>query len=174
MVVGKAKENMRVGVTGHQKLENTDTWRWVQKELTRFLHTLSPPLIGITSLAAGADQLFARVVLQHGGLLEVVIPFSGYQSTFSNQNDRDEYYRLLKQASRADVLPGGGSYEEAYLASGKKMVDQSEMIVAVWDGKPAAGLGGTGDVVEYAMRQRKPILHIDPIRHEVSKFRVEN
>jgi hypothetical protein len=30
----------------------------------------------------------------------------------------------------------------------------------VWDGKAAAGLGGTADVVKHALKHKKQVLHI--------------
>ena len=161
---------MRVGITGHQRLKEPARWNWVRRELDRFLSSLTPPLIGITSLAIGADQLFADAVLQRGGSLEIVIPFAGYESTFSEERDRQEYTRLLRRALKQEVLEKCGSDEEAYFASGKRMVDQSELLIAVWDGRPATGLGGTGDVVRYAAKQRKRTIHLNPITQEVSEL----
>jgi len=40
--------------------------------------------------------------------------------------------------------------EEAYLAAGCRVVDMSDVLLAVWDGQPARGKGGTGNIVEYA------------------------
>ncbi len=161
---------MRIGVTGHQRLKDPARWGWVKREIDRLLASLAPPLIGITSLAIGADQLFANAVLQRGGSLEVVIPFAGYELTFSEGRDRQEYTQLLEHALRKEVLQKYGSDEEAYLASGKRMVDRSELLIAVWDGLPATGLGGTGDVVNYAVQQRKKTIHINPITQEVEEL----
>jgi hypothetical protein len=161
---------MKVGITGHQRLQEPASWRWVEQEFDHLLSRLSPSLIGVTSLAIGADQLFAKAVLRQGGSLEVVIPFAGYETTFSERRERQEYRRLLRLASRIEVLEKRGSDEDAYFAAGKRMVDLSELILAVWNGKPAAGLGGTADVVRYAIQQRKRIIHFDPIKQTVSEF----
>jgi len=151
---------MRVGITGHQRLG--DSKQWVQQEVCQLLVALPAPLIGISSLAAGADQLFANAILKQRGLLEVVIPFAGYESTFSEDRDREEFHRLLKLSVRFETLERHGTDEEAYFAAGKKLIDVSDLVVAVWDGKPAAGLGGTGDVVKYASQQWKRIVHLNP------------
>lgn len=161
---------MRVGITGHRKLKEPARWSWVRQEFDRLLSSLTPPLIGITSLAIGADQLFANAVLRHGGSLEIVVPFAGYEFTFSEDGERQEYMRLLQHALKTEVLEKSGSDEEAYLASGKRLVDQSELLITVWDGLPALGLGGTGDVVNYAARQRKKIIHLNPITLEVEQL----
>jgi hypothetical protein len=158
---------MRVGVTGHQRLKDASGWQWVEQQFDALLDSLPRSLIGVTSLAIGADQLFARTVLRRGGSLEVIIPFAGYERTFNKRQDRQEYYRLLHLASRVEVLDTSGSDEDAYFASGKRVVDLSTLIVAVWDGGPAAGHGGTGDVVNYAAQQFKRTVHLNPVTRGV-------
>jgi hypothetical protein len=41
-------------------------------------------------------------------------------------------------------------------------VDRSSVLVAVWDGQPARGLGGTADVVAYARQRGVPMEVIWP------------
>lgn len=159
---------MRVGITGHQKLENPANWEWVRSQLDRVLLTLPQPLIGISSLAVGADQLFATAILGQGGTLEIIVPFEGYESTFSEGHPQQAYYGLLQRASRVDVLKRYGTDEVAYFAAGKALVDRSELLISVWDGKPASGLGGTGDVVAFALKRNKRVVHINPVTKEVS------
>ena len=153
---------MRVGITGHQRLKEPAHWSWVRQEIDQLLVRLPLPVIGISSLAAGADQLFANAILKQRCLLEVVIPFAGYESTFSEDRDRQEFHRLLKLSIKSETLERHGTDEEAYFAAGKRVVDLSDVVVAVWDGKPAAGLGGTGDAVKYASQQGKRIVHLNP------------
>lgn len=161
---------MRIGVTGHQRLDEPAGWEWVEREVDRFLSSLPPPLLCVTSLAVGADQLFANAVLRRGGTLEVVLPFPEYESTFTETRDRREYARLLRRAAKVRVLERHGSDEDAYFAAGKRVVDTSGLILAVWDGKPAAGRGGTGDVVDYAIRQGKRTVHLNPVTREITEL----
>ncbi len=155
---------MKVGITGHQDLANP---AWVKAELIRLLRVEDPPLAGISSLAVGADQLFADAVLECGGKLQVIVPFEGYAASFDEQGRR-EYERLVNRASRVEVLPDSASEEEAYLAAGKLVVDSSDWLIAVWDGRPAGGTGGTADIVDYARRQRKRYVHVNPVTDEGS------
>jgi hypothetical protein len=161
---------MRVGITGHQRLKEPAGWGWVRRELERLLSSFAPPLVGVTSLAVGADQLFADTILRRGGSLEAILPFAGYEQTFAEGRARETYTRLLRRALKRDVLEKRGSAEEAYLAAGKLVVDRSELLVAVWDGQPAGGLGGTGDVVRYAVERRKKTVHLNPVTREVSEL----
>lgn len=70
---------------------------------------------------------------------------------------------------KIEVLPRKASDEESYLAAGQKVVDLSNMMIAVWNGKPAAGLGGTADIVDYALQKKKQLYHINPLTHVVTK-----
>jgi hypothetical protein len=155
---------MKVGITGHQELDDPT---WVKDEILRVLRKQEYPLIGVSSLALGADQLFAQAILDCSGSLEVIIPFEGYIETFDTL-ERSEYERLLKEASSIEVLSTCSTDEEAYLAAGIKVVNSVDLLIAVWDGNPAAGLGGTGDVVEYAVHQGKRYVHINPITKSVA------
>ena len=123
----------------------------------------------MTSLAVGTDQLFADAILRQGGTFKAILPFHDYRLKFSEGRDRDEYNRLLSLATQVDVLKKPSSSREAYLQAGKQVVNMSEVLLAVWDGRPAAGLGGTGDIVEYARECGRPLVHIDPIGRVVKK-----
>ena len=159
---------MRVGITGHQKLADPHGWDWVRAELDNLLPKLGAPLIGITCLAVGADSLFATLVLKHNGSIEAVLPFPGYEQKLQ-VHARAEHRRLLSSASQVTTLQRQATDEESYLKSGKTVVDLAELLIAVWDGKPAKGLGGTADVVEYARRKRRAMVHLDPVRQLVHR-----
>ena len=158
---------MRIGITGHQRLHQLSDWDWVNIEMRRILDSFDPPLIGISSLAAGADQLFVEIVLENGGTLEAIIPFDGYENTFTQREDRETYLSLLASASKVEVLVNFGTKEEGYLMAGERVVDLSDVLLAVWDGQPSAGLGGTADVVKYARDSQKKIIHLNPVTREV-------
>ena len=42
------------------------------------------------------------------------------------------------------------------------MVDRCDVLIAVWDGEPARGPGGTAEIVAYALERGRPIVHIRP------------
>jgi hypothetical protein len=111
--------------------------------------------------------VFAEVALEMKGDLEAVIPFPDYERTFTNEPDLARY-RLLKAASkRVEILPDSATEDEAYLAAGRRVTDLSDLLVAVWDGEPARGLGGTADVVNYAASIGKRIVQFNPVSHGV-------
>lgn len=49
----------------------------------------------------------------------------------------------------------------------------SDFIIAVWNGKEARGLGGTGDIVKYANQTLKEVIHIDPIKKDIKSIAVK-
>jgi hypothetical protein len=148
---------MRIGITGHQRLQSESDWATVKAKIDEILAKAGQPLVGVTSLAIGADQVFADAVLARRGKLEVVIPFYGYELKFDEGPNRQSYRRLIESASAVDVLPARESDEAGYFEAGKRVVDRSDRMIAVWNGLPAAGLGGTADIVRYAEQKYKNI-----------------
>src|ERR1700741_3613707 len=108
---------MRVGITGHQYLEDPNRWEWVKEETDDLLMKMRRPLVGITCLAAGADSLFAELILKHGGPLEAVVPFPDYEQVFPAPQMKD-YKRLLDAAAAITVLEKKRSKQESYFAAG--------------------------------------------------------
>lgn len=85
-----------------------------------------------------------------------------------SKEDRSTYYRLLSSATRVEILQKAVSEEESYFNAGKRVVDLADFVVAVWDGKPAVGLGGTGDVVNYTRKIDRQVYHLNPILRKVT------
>ncbi|MGK5499933.1 hypothetical protein [Streptomyces sp. URMC 125] len=140
----------RIGITGHQRLPNAAVSFAIEK-IRELLAEAASPLNGFGSLAEGADQLFARELLAAGGSLHVVIPASGYEDTFS-EDDKRTYFALLNQAAEVTRLNYSSPSEEAYDAAGQWVANHCEVIIAIWDGEPSRGLGGTADAVAHARK----------------------
>ena len=151
---------VKVGITGHQGLtEHTEAM--VRESISDYLEA-KEGLIGITSLAEGADQIFAEEVLRLGGELEIVIPSENYESSFQSPGALANYKRVAALAKRVIKLGFANPSQEAYWEAGKKIADDADELIAVWNGQQAVGLGGTGDVVSYAISAGKLITRIWP------------
>ena len=76
-------------------------------------------------LGPGADQLFARVVLELGGTLHVVQPTTGmqYRDSFEDESARRGYDELYSQASHVEALEHTESTEQAHMEGGQVVVD---------------------------------------------------
>jgi hypothetical protein len=150
----------RIGFTGHQGLTR-DTEQLVGNAIKQSLEGLTRPT-GICSLAEGSDQLFARELLAGGGELVVVLPCREYEKTFSDPSALADFRSLLDAAHDVIRLTHVKPSEAAFWDAGKRVVRESSRIIAVWDGQPAAGLGGTADVVAYAREHDKEVEVIWP------------
>ena len=161
---------MNVGITGHQHIDDDTAWTWVDKTISKILKFHKETLTGITSLAVGSDQLFARIVLTLGGSPYVVIPFPDYERTFTNPEDLRSYRAYIEASDNIETLDPSDSDELAYLAAGRRVVDLAEIMIAVWDGNPANGIGGTADIVNYALEKGTNIIQLNPIEHLMKKI----
>ncbi|MBB5786532.1 hypothetical protein [Jiangella mangrovi] len=151
-----------IGVTGHMDLP----------EATRVLvagalrATLAPygagEFRGATCLARGADRIFAHVVLELGGAVDVVLPAADYRDAIVKDADRPEFDDLLARAATVTTLPFRTSSRAAYLAASREVIDRSDLLVAVWDGRAADGSGGTSDAVALAVDAGTPVTVVWP------------
>lgn len=150
----------RVGVTGHQEMPAVAV-KFARTRIRELLTEQARPLVGLSSLAVGADQIFAIELLALGGELNAVVPADDYESTFS-ASDRLKYTALIAEASSATVLDFAASSETAYNAAGAWIVENCDLLIAVWDGLQARGLGGTGDVVASAKALGRQVVVVWP------------
>ncbi|GHJ27641.1 hypothetical protein ACH4VS_00260 [Streptomyces hygroscopicus] len=141
---------MRLGITGHRGLP-PKTERLVRRALQEEVARHGPDLVGVSCIADGPDAWFAELVLEAGGRLEVVVPAENYRDGLPEEHHQS-YDRLIQQA--ADVHRTGmvESDSQAHMAGSEILVGLVDELVAVWDGQPARGYGGTADVVAYAER----------------------
>jgi len=155
---------MILGITGHQNLESFDL-NWIKLTINNFL-SKNNVIKGVSSLAIGADQIFCRELIKMNIKYDVIIPCSNYISTFKTVDDSEAFVGLLNIAENTYTLNFDNPSEIAFYSAGLNIVDKSTAIIAIWDGKHAKGLGGTGDIVKIALQQKKTIYHINPINKE--------
>jgi len=150
---------VRVGISGHQRLPEAAE-RLLVEEI-KALCAEPGQCVVVSSLAAGADQISAATALEAGAALEVVVPCLRYEETF-NPGALSSYRRLLGAAADTRILPFTAPTEESFLAAGVVVVERCDLLVAVWDGEPARGLGGTADVVGYALQVGRSVMKVWP------------
>ncbi|QFG21106.1 hypothetical protein [Actinomadura sp. WMMB 499] len=150
----------RIAISGHRGMP-TDTERLVDEAIRELLVPLGDGTIGLSCLADGADQIFARAVLDHGGAIEVIIPAQQYREGLPEEA-HPEYDRVMSVAREVHRLDFIESDSEAHMAASAHMLDLADELWAVWDGQPARGYGGTADVVAYARECDIPVRVIWP------------
>ena len=162
--------SLRIGITGHRDLGEEEVG-FVAEALHDLLARLKKEhpkgLVALSALAEGVDTLFAEAALALSIPLEVVIPFEEYAKDFPPGPPRQHFEQLLAYAQTIHRLPYRKRSDDAYLAGGIWIADHSDLLVAVWDGQPARGKGGTGDVVAYARQNGNPMVQINPVNWSV-------
>lgn len=154
-----------VSFTGHRELANADAvGALIRQELASLRQESPGEWIARSSAAAGADLLFARTALDLGLGWEVTLPLPpvDFQQDFT-PDGWWEVRTLLDRAELIEVVAEPGSREETYLAAGFELVHRCDVLLAVWDGLPARGKGGTGDVIAYARAMNVPLVIINPL-----------
>jgi hypothetical protein len=141
----------------------------------------APPLLRLLSpLARGADRLAAEATLELGYELYVPMPFpqAEYEKDFTGTNeakepavpklsgeeDLAEFRALLERAGGNWLALDGGHGPEmnrAYESVGRFVVRNSDLLIAIWNGEPAAGRGGTEEIIHYAASTGVPVWWID-------------
>jgi hypothetical protein len=152
---------VRVGITGHSNL-TLDSVPVVADAIGKVLADLDGPVIGVTCLARGADQTFARVVLDAGCELHVILPAADYRERKVKPDNREYFDALFSRATHVRVLPFETSDRAAYMAASEAVLGSIDHLVAVWDGEPSDGHGGTGDVVVAARERGVPVTVVWP------------
>lgn len=150
----------RIAISGHRGLSAATT-ALVDQAIRTALADHRGTSTGLSNLADGADQIFARAVLDTGGTLEAFIPARRYRAGLPQEAHRG-YDDLLARASAVHDLPFIESTSESHMAASKLMIDSADELFAVWDGQPARAYGGTADVVAYARERGTPVRVIWP------------
>jgi hypothetical protein len=156
---------IKIGVTGHRYLDELDkVMMGVENVIQRILETfLDSDFRILSSLAEGADQILAkRLLLVPNTHLWVPLPLSEeeYLKDFGVTRSKEEFIHLLRKAERIIKLPEMDNREDCYEAVGKFIVKNSNILIAIWDGKPAQGKGGTAEIVALARTHNLPLAYI--------------
>lgn len=130
----------------------------------------------VTPLAEGADRAVARAISSFpGSRIDVVLPLTvaDYLQDFQQEESRREFLAMVEQARRPVFLRSlnieaeASSDEQAhalrqlaYEEAGQYVVSHCDLLIAVWNGQPSRGRGGTADIVDYAKAQGRPVVRI--------------
>lgn len=157
-----------VGVTGHRVLRDVKTiTREIDAALAQIGEAFHAPFVVYSQLAEGADRLIARRAcdLLAASLTAVLpLPQADYMADFLECHSQTEFLRLLALASDVVELPAAPTRAAAYEAAGRYILDHSDLLIAVWDGQPPRGQGGTGQIVAEAQQRQIPLFWIKVVR----------
>jgi hypothetical protein len=173
----RSHDALRLGVTGHRSLRHeAEIRRLVDAAIDQVLAETSPgpsterrDLIVVSALAEGADRLVVQECLHRdGATLAAVLPLpvDEYSKDFITDASRREFAELLAAATSVEFAEAMPTRDQAYERAGQMMVEQSDVVLALWDGLPGAGRGGTADTVAYANAHDVPVIRIDSRKAE--------
>ncbi len=110
----------------------------------------------ISGFASGADLIFSEIIAdlksKHDITLEAAIPYSGRMNT----PDTD-FQALIKDCDIIKIHSDKYS-KSCYMVRNRYMVDCSELIIAVYDGRQS---GGTAATIRYARTLGKTVCIIN-------------
>ena len=145
---------VHIGVTGHRHLADLPA---VVGAVDTVLDGLCPvghrdAAVIVSALAEGADRLVVdRVLARPPATLRAILPLPSDDYATDFPRTASAFAGYLEQAGEIVISrPSGTVREVAYEAAGRAMVDASDVVLALWDGQPAAGRGGTAEIVAYA------------------------
>lgn len=138
----------------------------------------SPSLRAISPLAEGTDRYFAREALKQGYELCCPLPFlkEEFENDFKPGHSLLEridsvadFNGILAEAKSGSVvtifeLDGSRNEEaEAYAAAGRVVLNQSDLLIVVWDGGGENKRGGTYETLTEAVKFAVPVLWVDAL-----------
>jgi len=128
-------------------------------------HGATAEFVVISSLAEGADRLVAEAGLAAGFTLEAVLPFhrDEYARDFKTEDSQTAYGSLMQRAASVFELDGNPTDRpRAYETAGLIMLANIDLLITIWDGNAAAGVGGTAQIISRAVSNGIPIIWIEP------------
>jgi len=155
-----------VGVTSHRNIPagEVDSIRHRVRDLLVQFQKQFPhlPLVVLSALAEGGDQLVAQEGLECGARLIAPLPLPRemYAQDFTDPGTRAAFDSLCARAQviQLPLLPGhtlidiaqsGVERNRQYAQAGAFVARHCHLLLAIWDGKASDRLGGTAQVVEY-------------------------
>jgi len=163
---------LAIGFTGHRKLPDEARCRQAIRRVLLEWRAKTPGVIyGVASAAAGADLLFAETCLELNLPIRIFLPVP--KEKFREDFDELSWERaesVFKKALSVEVTGAGEKLTERYYECGVETVQQSQLLLALWDGEPSQGLGGTADMVHFAKEQERPVIWIHSVTCAVQDF----
>ena len=152
-----------IGFTGHRRVPNpAGAAEVIGAQIAALRQKLGGEPAALSSVASGADSLFAGQVLAAGSPWTALPPLPKAQ--FARDFGPGEWRiaeDCLARAAAVETLAPSQERPDAYLATGLDMVERADVLLALWDGQPARGKGGTSEVVAYARQIGRPLVCID-------------
>ncbi len=155
---------LAVGVTGHRFLADPEKIALGVDRAVSAIQDRWPgrSLTILSALAEGADQIAAARLVELGARLVVPLPLPGveYVETFESREAERRFNGLLRKAQEVVRLLPAPTHHIAYGNLTEYLLEQSDVLMAIWDGNASQEAGGTATVVAGARERAMPIAWI--------------
>jgi hypothetical protein len=172
---GSVQRSLILGAVGHRmdRLTTEDIDRIETRVAGVFdrlcqAHSLpgddAPCLRVVTSLAEGSDRVVARLAAERGLLATAYLPSSPerFEQDFADDASVEEFRRLLRAAESVVVAAlDAPRHGNGYEAASDAIVEQADILLAIWNGRPGRGAGGTAHAVKRASDRGIPLIWIE-------------
>jgi uncharacterized phage-like protein YoqJ len=149
---------MRIAATGHRPNKLGGYQEEILGSLTGLAlgylkNSMERPDAVISGMAQGWDTAVALAALDLGLPLLAAVPFDGQEESWP-PDARTRYQHIIVRATNVHVVSPGPYEIWKYAARNKWMVDNTDRVVALWDGGEK---GGTADCVRAAQKKGLPV-----------------
>jgi hypothetical protein len=154
--------SLHIAVTGHRFIpDDLNLHNAIRNALQSILkHHGIKDICLYSALAEGIDQLVAKIAREFQEIqlrVPLSMPVDEYLADFATEEGRVSFQKLLLTADQVINLSPSTSYQDSYQALGDYLVNQADILLAVWNGVYNHKKGGTGDVVKAALKAGKPV-----------------
>jgi hypothetical protein len=165
-------EVLAVGFTGHRKVpDETKSRQLIRDFLSQRKQSHVGIVYGVSSAASGGDQLFAESCLDLDIPLRILLPRPAdqFRADFDDASWQ-RTVRIMENAISVEVTGRHESRTEQYYDCGIQTVSESQLLMALWNGLPSRGAGGTQEIVSYARKTGHPVAWIHSETGELQLF----
>lgn len=138
---------MKITITGHRPPRLKENQEVIESWLKKKFEEYRPELV-ILGMAQGVDQIAAWTCKEYGWNFKAIYAF------------KRELHPVEKHLTECDYckevvfLKEEYSKRSDYIERDRVMVDEGDVVLAVWDGVP---IGGTWETIKYAREQGKKV-----------------
>jgi len=163
---------IKIGITGHRDFDQRflkDYKKQVAKKLNELKQKYTE-IILFSPLADGADRLIVYEAMKLDIKYITVLPMKKelYKDDFDTTS-KLEFEKLLKHAEHILTISHDKPFirDNQYEQVGRYISNNSDILFALWDGEQNGLKGGTGEIVQYHLKNKKELWHLKVDRNGI-------
>jgi len=149
----KCKENTDIYYSKLKRMIKDEIIELIEKEAFNYF---------INGLAVGSDQLCASIIIElkkfYNITLEAAIPCIN-QDKLWNSESKKNYQKILSLCDVKKYISNDEYKKGCMLKRNKYMVDNADIVIAIWTGKSRSG---TAQTIRYANLKKVPVIIFNP------------